>query len=288
MISVPAHSVARPLLPVIAESHDGVVLGGGGGALYAKFQDMVVAVTARGIGRMPNGISVGTAPEALARVRVGAVARVRPGGLAVGPIEVLWDPDGPPCWSPRLATVAADDGPAIRQRLLHPAVRGVPAGELRTLGDAVASRDPLLAGMLGKRFVGAGQGLTPRGDDLLAGTALAVRALGRASGWSHWEVEAWVAGLLPPELSVRTTALSASLLRLAVVGDALEPARRLLDPGEPDPQAALVGLLGVGHSTGRAYAAAMRVVAWTLDRRQSHEGGERAPCRCRSEWAQIV
>lgn len=267
MISVLAHSVARPLLPAITEGRDGVVLGGGGGALYAKFEDVVVAVTARGIGRMPNGISVGIAPDALARVRAGAIARVRPGGLAVGPIEVLWDPDTPPSWSPRLVNVPADDGPTIRQRLLHPSVRGVLVQELRTLGGAVASRDPILAGMLGERFVGVGRGLTPRGDDLLAGTALAVRALGCASGWSRREIETWVAKLLPPGLPVWTTALSASLLRLAVAGDALEPARRLLDPGEPDPRAAMVGLLGIGHSTGRSYAAAMSVVAATLDRR---------------------
>ncbi|HYT26950.1 MAG TPA: DUF2877 domain-containing protein [Actinomycetota bacterium] len=264
MISVLAHSVAEPLLPGMSEARDGVVLGGGDGALYARFEDMVVAVTARGIGRMPNGVSVGVAPDTLARVRAGDAARVWPGGLAAGPMEVLWDPDAPPSWSPRLADVPPDDGPAIRQRLRHPSLQqDVPAEELRALGGAVASRDPSLAGMLGETFVGAGSGLTPRGDDLLAGTALALRALGRASGWSHREVDAWVAKLLPPELPARTTALSASLLRLAVAGDALEPARRLLDPAEPDPRAAMLSLLGIGRSTGRSYAAAMRVVAST-------------------------
>ncbi len=236
MISVLAHSVAEPLLPGMSEARDGVVLGGGDGALYARFEDMVVAVTARGIGRMPNGVSVGVAPDTLARVRAGDAARVWPGGLAAGPMEVLWDPDAPPSWSPRLVDVPPDDGPAIRQRLRHPSLQqDVPAEELRALGGAVASRDP----------------------------SLALRALGRASGWSHREVDAWVAKLLPPELPARTTALSASLLRLAVAGDALEPARRLLDPAEPDPRAAMLSLLGIGRSTGRSYAAAMRVVAST-------------------------
>ncbi|MDP8977290.1 MAG: DUF2877 domain-containing protein, partial [Actinomycetota bacterium] len=53
-----------------------------------------------------------------------------------------------------------------------------------------------------------------------------------------------------------TTALSATLLELAARGEVVEPARPLLDLGADGAawRRALRRLLGVGHSTGRAYA----------------------------------
>jgi hypothetical protein len=107
--------------------------------------------------------------------------------------------------------------------------------------DALASRDPHGARAEAERLIGLGPGLTPEGDDLLAG-ALAVSAV------LHGELP----GVLPPDLRARTTTLSATRLELAARGAVMEPVHGLLAPGW---QGALERLHGVGHSTGRAYAA---------------------------------
>ena len=88
-------------------------------------------------------------------------------------------------------------------------------------------------------LVGRGPGLTPEGDDLVAGVAAVL---------SH--DRSWVAALIGADLRVRTTALSATLLELAARGMGPEPLQALL-AGEPG---ALDRLLRLGHSTGRAYA----------------------------------
>jgi hypothetical protein len=93
-------------------------------------------------------------------------------------------------------------------------------------------------------LIGLGSGLTPEGDDVVAATAAVVAAAGRPD-----EARA----LLPANLRARTTALSATLLELAAAGQALEPLHALFGSRWRD---GLDRLHAVGHSTGRAYAAA--------------------------------
>ena len=80
---------------------------------------------------------------------------------------------------------------------------------------------------------GAGPGLTPEGDDVLAGAAAAVRALGPAAGVAPERRDALVAALVPPRRRRRTGALSATLLGLAAAGAAPEPVHRLLAAHAP-------------------------------------------------------
>lgn len=87
------------------------------------------------------------------------------------------------------------------------------------------------------RLAGRGGGLTPAGDDLLAGYAAALTLYhGR-----RLEAEA-IAGAA----SARTNSLSATLLRHAARGELPEPAHALLERGDPGP------LHRFGHSSGRA------------------------------------
>jgi Protein of unknown function (DUF2877) len=106
---------------------------------------------------------------------------------------------------------------------------------------ALAARDAAGARTQAERLIGLGPGLTPEGDDLLAG-ALALSAV--LHGPLH--------GVLPRDLRARTTKLSATLLELAARGAVMEPVHGLLTR---EWRAALNRLERVGHSTGRAYAA---------------------------------
>jgi Protein of unknown function (DUF2877) len=111
---------------------------------------------------------------------------------------------------------------------------------------AVESRDPSLAASAGARLIGRGGGLTPEGDDLVCGVA-AVIAVG---DWPQALREAWLGALIGGDLRRRTTALSATLLELAVAGMGAEPLQALV-AGEAG---ALARLEAIGHSTGRAIA----------------------------------
>ena len=96
-----------------------------------------------------------------------------------------------------------------------------------------------------RSLVGAGRGLTPSGDDAIAGVVLALRAAGRLRAVDR------VGSHLGPLLD-RTTSVSAALLRAAVDGYAVpEVVALLAAPGpSPDPRL-LERVLAIGHSSGR-------------------------------------
>jgi len=72
-------------------------------------------------------------------------------------------------------------------------------------------------------LLGAGPGLTPSGDDLLAGVMLVLHRLQRADLSNElWQV-------LQPQLQYRTHAISAAHLRMAARGQCSEPILRLLE-----------------------------------------------------------
>src|SRR5437588_64061 len=88
-----------------------------------------------------------------------------------------------------------------------------------------------------ERLAGRGGGLTPAGDDLLAGYA---------AGLVLFHGDRRAAHAIALAAAPRTTALSATLLRHAARGELPEPAHALLEHGDPNP------LRTFGHSSGRA------------------------------------
>lgn len=202
------------------------VLGSGRGAVHLDLDGFVVTLTAPGVPRMPNGVAVG---------RVGDTLRVG------------WDPEAPPLWDPVVVPVAG--GPAQ-------------VGEIAGwLAGRTSPPDLTLTDAPG-RLLGRGPGLTPEGDDVLAGAAIGVRALGRAAGIEPAAIDALAASLCPADAAARTGALSATLLRLAARGAAPEPAHRLL--GSSDREAALTDLRRLGASTGAAIASGIALAARSL------------------------
>jgi hypothetical protein len=283
----PASYIAAPVLERAVGT--GVVRGAGRAAAYVDFDGFVVALTAPGVALMPNGIAVGVHPDELAWARPGARVSASPGRLG----DVGWDAECPPVWQARLClgvfARAADvraRAADVRARAADVRARGAAilaacgvepeadpvalAGAVRARGvgddpkamalllGSMAARDPARAAAACELLVGRGPGLTPEGDDLIAATASVVSALG---SWSEGERRAWRDAVLASGLRSRTTSLSATLTELAAAGDVIEPVHGLFG-GEGTWRAALRRLLGIGGSTGPAYAVAAGAAAF--------------------------
>ena len=180
----------------IAAAFQGPVLFGHGiGEGYIEFGDFVLALTAPGAPRMPNGVETKL-----------TVARGEPAWIGGGVLRAGSETVGPgPNWNP------------------VPDPRHRPAG-----GPRLRPHPDLLAGR--------GPGLTPAGDDVLAGyVAGLVLFHGKrqeALGIAH-------------RAAGRTTKLSATLVHHAARGELPEPAHIYLRNGDPAP------LIRFGHSSGR-------------------------------------
>jgi hypothetical protein len=206
------------------------VLGSGRGALHLDLDGFVVTIGVHGVPMMPNGIAA---------------------GRGEAPRSVAWDPAAPPAWDP-----------VVRPPELPP-------GAVAALGEWLAARvavPDVPVPVAGERLLGRGPGLTPEGDDVLAGAAAAVRALGPAAGLAPGGRDALVAALVPPGVRRRTGALSATLLGLAAAGAAPEPVHRLIAGPEAGREGALADLSRLGASTGRAIAAGVALAARHLAR----------------------
>jgi len=171
--------------------------GVGMGRGYVAVGDRVLALTPPGIGRMPNGVACALTVAARQAVLIGE-GRIE----AHGDVVVL---DGAERWDP-----------VPRPRVCLHASRKLPL-------------DP-------DRLAGQGPGLTPAGDDLLAGYA---------AGLVLWHDRREEAERLVARAAPRTTLLSATLLRHAGRGELPEAAHALLERGDPEP------LRRFGRSSGR-------------------------------------
>jgi len=268
-----ADLVATPVLERLAAGEaTGAPRGGRGargGAAYLELDGFVVALTARGVPLMPNGIAVERLPDGGGRVRAA------PGLIAIGDAAVTWDAAQPPRWEPAVRRAAPAERAALERRghAILAALRvdgaasvagglavtasGRGAQGARHLRRAIADRDAGEAALAAELLVGLGGGLTPEGDDVLAATAAVVVAVGDATGLAGAARARWLAALAPPDLHDQTTALSATLLALAAEGRIAEPVHPLLDPGDAHWREALARLEATGASTGRAYAVAV-------------------------------
>lgn len=106
-------------------------------------------------------------------------------------------------------------------------------------------------GELAARLGGRGPGLTPEGDDVLAGALLAIRAASGPAGESALRAVA---------ASVRTTEVAAAFLAWAARGQCIEPAHDwLLAPNMAARERVERRLVAVGASSGAALLAGLRL-----------------------------
>jgi hypothetical protein len=228
-----ASALLRPSLTGAGRA--GHVLAAFPTAVYLAVEGEVVAVVTSDGLRLPGSLVVAASSRTgpFATVRVGDRAVVGAGAVQAGALHLVvrrwWRPTGPvrrgstAQWAASAETVA---------RLLPPVPAPLPAD---LVGTAPAD------------LLGLGPGLTPAGDDVLAGMLVTPNQP------------------RPPELlavvraaATRTTTLSATLLRHASLGYAVPPLVRLLDamsdPTTTDLGRAVDELLAVGHTSGAALA----------------------------------
>jgi len=209
----------------------------------------------------------------LVALPTGAPAEVGAGRIVVGDLAVSaaawWDP------RPRL--------PHSRPALLPEGVRqlrnalygeGVPhsaftlpglptgpGGPLAALRGAVRRADLDAALRTAARLVGLGPGLTPAGDDVMAGTMAGLVLLG------HPAAERFAAGVYSLAAG-RTTELSRALLRHAAAGRVSGEYAAVLQGlvGERPLTPAIAGLLATGSTSGRAMALGLCTAIDLVDR----------------------
>jgi Protein of unknown function (DUF2877) len=251
------------------------VVAAGPAACYLDVDARVLAV-----------VTAGGVPLPCAAVLAGgALPAVAPGGdVAVGDgavhvdgrraVEVCrW-------FDPRVRIPDADPGAVGRlvgalRRYPHPDAL-LPAGAADRLAGDLAGRRPHRAVAC---LVGRGTGLTPAGDDLLAGALAALRALGspdadglgaavralapgRTTSLSAALLGAADAGAVIPEAAAVLRALSRSAGARAVA-EAVGPAgaAAVVSAGTEPVEPAVDRLVGIGHTSGWHLAAGLAVGA---------------------------
>ncbi|WP_051581704.1 DUF2877 domain-containing protein [Pseudonocardia acaciae] len=237
-------------------------LGVGERALYLMVGDStVVAVVTHDAVRLPCAVVLpsrhdelslhtlaGTRPAA--RVGAGRIEWLGPAGTVVVEVARWWRP------------------PRVRPgRLPHPTLGRLRHGvagrdigvEARRVAALAAATDEAGQAEAAVGLLGRGPGLTPSGDDVLAGFLVAARAFGRPSRGVERAV-ALHAGRA-------TSALSAQLLRHAARGECAEQlATVLTSPRRGDTASTarpVARLLAVGHTSGAALAHGVLAAATT-------------------------
>jgi hypothetical protein len=209
--------------------------------------DTVAVETADALG-LPCAVRLGvdSADAPLAPVRPGDTAQVGEGQVVVGPVRVTvvrW-------WAPR------------RPR------PGVRSDRITGLSRLLAGHPvPVPVDGSPAELVGLGPGLTPAGDDVLAGMLVELH--------QQPDLRDQVADEVLSLAGTRTTALSAALLRHAAAGLALpavvDVADALAGHGGADLGVAVARLVAVGHSSGAALAHGLLRGARTVARHQGRE-----------------
>jgi hypothetical protein len=206
------------------------------GTVLAHFPTALYVAVPRGFGviavlsstavRLPCGLQL-TAPQLDLPADPGDVV-VGNGAIRVGPVEI---------GAGRTVSMGVARRPDPSPALVRQAQRSV---------------DPV---EVDERLLGRGPGLTPSGDDVLAGYLVGAAAYGLPAD----ELRA----LVHSQAHRRTTTLSAALLRHAALGEAIPQVAGLLDAlgGGRGLDRALAELLAVGHTSGAALAGGVLAAA---------------------------
>lgn len=230
-----ASTLLRPLL--LGPRTSGRVVGVHPACVYvlAVRGDLVAVESGDGLG-MPCAVRLGVDRGArpFVHVRQGDPAVLGEGAVRAGPLEVRvgrW-------WAPRAPR--------------PPAAAGNPHARAARLAGLLSGRPaPVPVAAPVGDLLGLGPGLTPAGDDLVAGLLVALH--------HHADLRDPVAAEVARLATARTTALSAALLHHAATGLALPAVTALADAlaghgPETGVEGALHRLLAVGSTSGAALA----------------------------------
>lgn len=241
----------------------GSVLGTSSHAVWFLVDDDVVVASTRDASRLPNGVEVAAeaADRVFRTVQHGSFAVIGPDRIVAGNLAI----DVVRWWDPRPVL------PSISRPSLDAAVGGLPSAvtgvDEAPLWTAMISGSPMGLTTAAKMLIGKGAGLTPEGDDYLAGALAAARILGEAVGDLSLTRMLDAASMRLSRLAhERTTTFSAALIDHAVRGNVAAPAGAFIRSlaGRGDIQFSHRALLEVGHSSGPALAAGIVLGARTL------------------------
>ncbi|MET7327787.1 DUF2877 domain-containing protein [Nonomuraea sp. NPDC005650] len=246
-----ASTAVRPVLEsprrparVLAAFPAGVYL-----EVRTELEPSVIAVINGPATRLPNSVLLaGPLPS----LTVGDDASVGDRNIELGPLSLSvrrwWDP-APPLGRidrARLAQTAARFGDPPQPGLIG-------NGAVELLADSCAKGWLLGAVTAAEQLVGLGPGLTPSGDDVLAGLLVTLRHLGAAAGAERaiWLAD-WLAATVTFDARTRTTPISATLLHCAARGEASPEVTAVLRgiTGAQALEPALRRLHRLGHTSG--------------------------------------
>lgn len=233
-------------------------------ARYLRVGDATIALATPDAVRLPNAMVVPVITGAFYTKCVRSAGDhgevlVGDGCVRVGRARVTvgrwWDP------VPRLARVAdvselARAVDAMRSLLPH-----WPDPDEAAAERLLAGREALASALSGEGtsadaadlLVGLGPGLTPAGDDLLAGAVAGLVIFGRAlDDRTTLKVAKRVAAAVADRAD-RTTVLAADLARHAATGAVVEPVAEVCEAlaGQRPLEPALERLVAIGHTSGR-------------------------------------
>lgn len=163
-----------------------------------------------------------------------------------------WDPA--PVLGP-LSVARLTHGAAALETVTADAPFGLAGHEaLAVLAESCATANLAHAVDAAEQIVGLGPGLTPSGDDILAGLLLSLRLLGGSvsrGGTAVWLAD-WLGAAVTTDASTRTTTLAATLLHCAAHGQAAAEVAAVLRgvAGQEPLYPAIRRLLNVGHTSG--------------------------------------
>ncbi|MFI6292260.1 DUF2877 domain-containing protein [Nonomuraea sp. NPDC050790] len=243
-----ASAAVRPVLEsprrrarVLAAFPAGVYL-----EVRTDLEPSVLAIITGEATRLPNSVLLAAD---LPRVTVGDDASVGEGTIELGRLRLRvrrwWDP------APPLAPVDPVRLPAALDPAGAPGLAGHPAMEL--LAESCGRGWLLGAVTAAEQLVGLGPGLTPSGDDVLAGLLVTLRHLGAAAGAERavWLAD-WLAATVTYDARTRTTPISATLLHCAARGESCPEVSGVLRAltGHAALEPALSRLCRLGHTSG--------------------------------------
>ncbi|RVX43045.1 uncharacterized protein DUF2877 [Nonomuraea polychroma] len=248
-----ASAAVRPLLEsprrparVLAAFPAGVYL-----EVRTDLEPSVIAVITGEATRLPNSVLLA---GPLPHVTVGDEAAVGDRVIDLGPLSMRvrrwWDP-APPLGPADPASLAGAASILARPADQRPGLDG--NGAIASLAAACAQGWLLGVVTAAEQLIGLGPGLTPSGDDVLAGLLVTLRHLGRATGADRavWLAD-WLGATVTFDARTRTTPLSATLLHCAARGEAspevLAVLRGVAGGQALDP--ALRRLRRLGHTSG--------------------------------------
>ncbi|MDH2424200.1 DUF2877 domain-containing protein [Sphaerisporangium sp. TRM90804] len=230
--------------------------------IRTETEPSVVAIVTGEATRLPNAVVVG---EPLPPVSAGDEAMVGDGRIDVGRFTVRvrrwWDP------SPVLGRLDVKALPSAGARFddvcrasaRRPGLEQGGAGAL--LAEGCRRGSLVMTLTAAEQLMGLGPGLTPSGDDMLAGVLVALRHLGRATGTGRavWLAD-WLAATVAFDARTRTTPISATLLHCAARGETCADAATALQAlaGRRPLEPAVHRLLHLGHTSGADLAWGLR------------------------------